>query len=220
MVRDDVPNRYDGPNADLVNEVIEFAFSDRVFSSVGPDERWGSLMIVTDIRRAVDAAGGRGPESQFAVERAAMHELMNLQDLSGYELELNWYDLQARLLAKYIWTSRYYPWSKEHEEELRVLQSMGMRLTANDPWLLFEHLKKRLPEGPPGPDGSKGYYRTYIASASAADLMHCAENRAFNGMTENYWETLFRTYQMGLWPCGWHGTWPAPGGLMAWRRAV
>ena len=208
MVRDDVRIRYDGPNAELVNEVIEFAFSDRVFSSVGPDERRGSLMIVTDIRRAVDVAGGRGPESQFAVE------------WDEDEVELNWYDLQSNLLAKYVWTSKYYPWSEEHESELRVIQSMGMKLTVEGPWVLFEHLKERLPDGPPGPDRSKGYYRAYIARAAAADLMRSAENRAFNGMTENYWEALFQTYRMGLWPCGWHGTWPSRGGLIAWRRAV
>jgi hypothetical protein len=51
-----------------------------------------------------------------------------------------------------------------------------------------------------------------------ADLFACAENRAFNGLTDNFWERLLGLYRRGLWPCGWRGVYPGPGTFAAYRR--
>jgi hypothetical protein len=205
---------YDGPNAGLVNEVIEFAFGDRVFSASGPDERRESVLLISDMRRAVSADGGQEPENYFPVERAAMQALMNSTNLSDDDLQFNWQDLRSNQIAKLIWTTQYYEWRKAHSEALRCVQS----LDRDNPRPLFDHLVARLLEGPRAPGQTRGYCRGYVAHSAADSLRLCAENRAFNGRTDNHWERLFQTYQAGLWPCGWYGTWPAPGVLMAWHR--
>lgn len=213
------PLIYDGPNAALVNEVIACAFGPSVLTGTGAYEAPQPITVITNMRAAVDAAGGVGSRGRIRIERSEMQRLMNLQDLTGYELELDWHDLQSNLLARFIWTSQYYPWNRKHESQLEPIKVMAMRLHDTCPPvpLLIAYLTRRLPDGPVGPDRRPGYYREYIAEQAACDLMYCAENRAFNGLTDNYWEMLFRTYRAGLWPCGWDGTWPAPGKLLAWR---
>src|SRR5687768_1719691 len=103
---------YEGPNADLVNEVIRLALGDEVFRWSGPDGMVGSTMIVSDVRRAVDAASGAGPEGDIPIERRAMQRLMNMEDLSDDYRTLTWHDLKENLVAKYIWRAEWYEWEK------------------------------------------------------------------------------------------------------------
>lgn len=43
----------------------------------------------------------------------------------------------------------------------------------------------------------------------AADLQHCAMNRALYGLVPNsFWERIWRVYASGAWPCGWEGEYP------------
>lgn len=217
------PLIYAGPNADAVNEVIDFAFSDQVFSSRGrggyhDDGHHDHLLIVSDMRRAVDAAGGVGPESLIPVDYAAADRIMHYHGVPHENFVYTWYDLQQSMTAACIWTTGYYEWRKQNEIALRPIHSMAIQWTADSPWPLYEHLLRLLPRGPLGPRWQRGYYRRYIAHQAAHDLEKVAESRAFNGVVDNYWESLYRIYRRGLWPCGWHGTWPAPGYLMTWHR--
>ncbi|MEC2060862.1 MULTISPECIES: hypothetical protein [Bacillus] len=41
-----------------------------------------------------------------------------------------------------------------------------------------------------------------------ADLNNCAINRAVNGITDNFFEKLFKIYKAGYFPCGWDGDYP------------
>lgn len=206
-----------GPNADLVNEVVSFAFSDRVFSAAGPDEQRPSLLIISDMRRAVDAAGGVEPEGIIRCDETSLPWSAGPR-VDDELLECTWTDLRQNLTALHIHAKGGYEWSERHEAELHTIRSMAIKWRGDTRVPLVEHFLRRLPEGPSGPDGSAGYYRTYIADEAPVDLMLCAHNRAFNGLTDNFWESLFQAYKAGLWPCGWHGTWPAPGVLIAWRR--
>jgi hypothetical protein len=44
----------------------------------------------------------------------------------------------------------------------------------------------------------------------AADLQHCAMNRALQGLVpDSFWERVWRLYAVGVWPCGWEGEYPA-----------
>jgi hypothetical protein len=205
-----------------VNEVIQFALGDRAFSSTGPDAREGGLMIISDMRRAVDAAGGVGPESSFAFKRGAMERLTNRVDESDEDLERGgtWRDLGSFMVASCIWTTEWYEWRKKYEAGMYTIGEIALRRHDDSPQLVYWNLASLLPEGPRGPDRarSRGYYREYVADYARSDLMHCAENRAYNGMTDNFWEQLFQLYRRGFWPCGWHGTWPSPGVPMVWRR--
>jgi hypothetical protein len=53
-----------------------------------------------------------------------------------------------------------------------------------------------------------------------SELWYCAENRAFNGLTDNFWERMFRLYQQGVWPCGGRGVFPSPGKFVVYRRSA
>ena len=103
--------------------------------STMPSRRTRSLSatVITDMREAVDSAGGVGPRGFIRIEYSEMQRLMNLQDLSGYELELDWHDLQSHLVARFIWTREYYAWAREHEHELEPIKSMAMRLNDTSP---------------------------------------------------------------------------------------
>jgi hypothetical protein len=44
----------------------------------------------------------------------------------------------------------------------------------------------------------------------AADLRHCALNRALHGLVpDSFWERVWQVYRQGAWPCGWDGEYPA-----------
>ena len=51
------------------------------------------------------------------------------------------------------------------------------------------------------------------------ELCYCAENRAANGLADNFWERMFQLYRRGVWACGWRGFFPRPGKFVAYRRA-
>jgi hypothetical protein len=43
----------------------------------------------------------------------------------------------------------------------------------------------------------------------AADLQHCAMNRALHGLVpDSFWERVWEIYRQGAWPCGWEGEYP------------
>ena len=58
----------------------------------------------------------------------------------------------------------------------------------------------------------------HIAEEVGEVLQKCAENRACNGRTNNFWERVLKLYLKGLWPGGWERRWPKPGRFVAWRR--
>jgi hypothetical protein len=214
-MRDDDRIDFDGPNAALVNEVIAFARGDGVFAGVADLGRCRyPVRLVADMRRAVDAAGGVGRIGRFRVAAEEHRRLTNcaLGDEGGSECI--WYDLQSILVARQIWTTEYYAWRKVHSAAVGVIRSMG---TGDPERVAFRAiLRDRLPEGPAGPDGTRGYYRQYVVEQAESDLIHCAENRAFNGPNDNHWERLFEAYRAGVWPCGWQGAWPS-GRLLVWQ---
>jgi hypothetical protein len=208
---------YSGPNTNLVNEVLEFALSDLVFGARGPEEDSTGLLIINDMRRAVDAAGGQGPEAFF---RAGI-VWDNGRRLDGDDL--TWHDLCENLIAKYIWRTEWYQWRERNADSQDLL-------VAYHPYFgeIQRHFATLLPDGPPGPgslwdphaDRHIGYYRDYIARDATDVFSYIAQNRAYNGMTDNFWEQLFQLYKAGLWPCGWQGSYPDDGRLMVWRRTV
>ncbi len=213
---------YQGPNANLVREVFDLAFSQRIVGSVGPDYRDDAVVVTTDMVRGVDAAGMASDEGRFEV---AFGDEMLTPENWPYDGDVSWSDeegwsgLRENLTTHYIKTESWYDWSADHEQELRKCKSLAVQWTADDPMHLHKHLRAVLPVGPTGPDGSEGYYQAYMVNEIASDLMQCAINRAFNGLTDNFWERLLGVYQQGLWPCCWLGRWPAERRFLAWRRA-
>lgn len=203
---------YDGPNAELVREVFQFAFSDVPFSARGSEEQDPELLIINDMRRADDAANGVGKEGLFQLQPEICKKLLNRETLvEGQDDLFTWFDLLENMVAECIWTSHWHEWVKDHEQSWKVFQQLDTRY-------LIRHLSRLLPEGAPGPDGDSNYYRDKIADNATATLIYEAQNRAYNGSTSNFWEQLFGLYKRGLWPCGWQGVWPSRGRFITWRR--
>ncbi|MGC5327296.1 hypothetical protein [Brevibacillus sp. SYSU BS000544] len=48
------------------------------------------------------------------------------------------------------------------------------------------------------------------------DLRNCAINRAVNGQTNNFYEQVFKIYKAGGFPCGWDGSYPESGKIIAY----
>jgi hypothetical protein len=200
---------YDGPNADLVREVFQFAFSGVPFSSKGPEEQGDDFLIINDMRRAEETSNGVGKERFFHLQPETYEKLTNTE--MPADAVFTWFGLLENMIPQCIWNRRWYRWKKRHEQTWKVLQELDLSY-------LSRHFFRLLPEGPPGPDGDKDYYRERIADDASATFSYLAENRAYNGVTNNFWEQLFGLYKKGLWPCGWQGVWPAPGRFIAWRR--
>lgn len=207
------PLLYDGPNASLVNPVIAFAFGEQVLSSVGPDEVRDDLVIITDLRRAIEFAAGYDDEAQIAIEPAVMRRLANMDDL-GEGCSLGWLNLREHMAAEHLGYDRRPGRNNRLKSALEKMKPLFMAY--HEPYIPFEdHLDRLLPAPPHGPRGDD---RDDILNEVRHDLMNCAENRTINGDTSNFWESLLRVYMEGLWPCGWQGVWPTSGKYIAWRR--
>ena len=165
---------YAGPNAELVREVIDFAFSNRIVAVDALQLQVRDQFCIEDITKAVDMAGG--PRS-------------------------HWLDIRSSRVADLIQTSEWWSWRRGHEPELEKVFRLAKRPTRDARMYLHEHLRARIPSGPTGPDGTANYYREYAINEIACDLMNCCKNRAINGLTDNFWEHLFTCYQSGGWPC-------------------
>jgi hypothetical protein len=151
-----------------------------------------------------------------------MQRLLRQDDLSRVELASDWPTLQSHLAERLIRRHDRWEWRQQHRHELARIAALARRTDRSDPPvpLLIAHVAERLPDMPAGPERRNRYQRKFMARQIASDLVFCAENRACNGLAANFWEMLFQTYRAGLWPCGWQGTWPAPGNLIAWRPAT
>jgi hypothetical protein len=207
------PVLYDGPNADLVNEVIAFGFGERVLSSMGPDEIRDDLVIITDVRRAIELAADQEEESQIAIDPAVMRRMMNVDEWDG-DFSLCWQDLSGHMVADHIWNGRWNDWEQVHGHTLKkIYPFFTARHESNVP--LENHLEGLL-SAPPRV--RRAEHRGMVAQGVASDLLRCLENRAFNGVVSNFWESLLRVYMEGLWPCSWQGVWPTSGKFVAWRR--
>jgi hypothetical protein len=219
-----------GKHTALVEEVVAFAFSDEVLSAVGPAEETDFALIVTDLRLALEFSGGEevglfqiAPEydvSDWGNTELLGRNLINegqsdlTIDAVRDELTWTWDDLTENLVAELIKTTEY--WRRADRRSLHDAvfdQFCGSPLER----LLRERFSAILPAAEPLPGWA--HPAEQLANNILSELMWCAENRAFNGPTDNFWERLFRLYRTGFWPCGWQGVFPRPGKFVTYRRA-
>jgi hypothetical protein len=223
-----LPMKY-GLHTSLVEEVINFAFGGGVLGAVGPAEETEDAWITNDLRLAVELNGGEGEHARFRLAEDVDasdwgntdlldHNLLTGDNLTLGEVEdelpWTWEDLTANLVAKLIWTTENWarPDRKDiHDPLFRVFHSSPLDRQ------LAERFSEILPQADPLPGWR--HCGDQIAHNAVTDLWYCAENRAFNGRTGNFWEQLFRLYRSGVWPCGWRGVYPGPGKFLAYRRA-
>lgn len=217
-----------GEHPALVEEVIDFAFSGRVLFAVGPPEETPSAWITDDLRLALEANAGDGDISRFRIAPQQDVTGSGNTDLLGHniitgddrrtedvaeELSWGWHDLTENLVAEFIWTSQY--WQQPDREAL--YHPLSQRFLGSS---LEDDLRRRLAEILPAAEPLPGWEdcAAHLANNTVWDLWHCAENRALNGLTGNFWQRMFRLYQQGTWPCGWRGVFPSPGKFVAYRR--
>jgi hypothetical protein len=219
-----------GPHTDLVSEVIALAHSDRLLSAVGPAEETERAWIINDLRLALEINGGEevglfqmAPDldvSDWGNTDLLGRNLLNegQPDLTIDEvredLTWNWQDLTENLVAEFIKTEEY--WQRADRDPLHDKLFHEFHGTP-----LERQLQERFAALLPAVEPLPGWQHPadQVAHNAACDLRYCAENRVFNGRTENFWEQLFALYQQGLWPCGWRGVYPRPGKFVAYRRA-
>lgn len=217
-----------GEHTALVEEVIEFAFSGRVLFAIGPTEETSSAWITNDLQLALEANAGDSEISRNRMaprqdvskwgntlllgHNMATGEDLRIEDVTE-ELSWSWYDLTENLVAKLIRTSAY--WCRPDRKAQHGL--LFERFIASS---LEQDLRQRFVEILPAAQPLPGWKNCaeHLANNIATELFYCAENRAFNGPTDNFWERMFRLYQQGVWPCGWRGVFPHPGKFVAYRR--
>jgi hypothetical protein len=219
-----------GEHTALVEEVIDFAFSGRVLFAVGPAEDTESAWITNDLRIALEANAGDGEISRFRMtpeqdvsgwgnsgllgHNMATGDKLFIEDVAE-ELWWHWHDLTENLVAQFIKTSAY--WNRPDRKTLHRL--LFKRFISSS---LEKDLRRRLVAILPTIEPLAGWKNCaeHLANNMTSELWFCAENRAFNGMTDNFWERMFRLYQQGVWPCGWRGFYPSPGRFVAYRRSA
>src|SRR5262245_51312087 len=207
-----------GETTALVREVIDFAFGGEVLAAVGPAGETDEAWVINDLRLAVEHNGGEGGHARFQLAEDAAasdwgnSELLGHNLLTGEDLTLGevrdevawtWQDLCENLVAELIRTAGYYARPDRKAIHKPLFQEFhGSSLERE----LVERLRRTLPAAEPLPGW--GHCGEQVANNAVTDLWHCAENRAFNGLTDNFWERLFRLYRRGFWPCGWRGVYP------------
>jgi hypothetical protein len=225
------PRPEHGEHTGLVEEVIDFAFSGQVLFAVGPVEETKEAWITNDLRLAVKTNGGEEAMAQFFlasdmdVSRWGNTALLahNLQQDGGPELTIDeaknelawtWHDLQENLVAELIWTAEYHK-----RKDQRAIHDQLFVDFIHSP--LERQLRQRFGEILPAVTPLEGWKSCgdHLANNVVSELWYCAENRAFNGLVDNFWERIFRLYKQGIWPCGWRGVYPQPGKFVAYRRA-
>jgi len=127
--------------------------------------------------------------------------------------DMAWFDLKENSIADWIWTSEWHGRQERHTLQAQVYQPFSeWRLRKH----VGDHLREMLAKMDPQADLKEA--ASEIAETALADLGYCAENRAFNGLTDNFWEKLFRVYRKGLWPCGWQNVAGGTGKFIAYCR--
>jgi hypothetical protein len=219
-----------GEHTALVEEVIDFAFSGRVLFAIGPAEETASAWITDDLRLAVVANAGDSEISRFRMAPQQDVSKWGNTDLLGHNLATDddlrieevaedlpwgWHDLTENLVAELIWTSTY--WQRPDRKGLH--RPLFKRFIQSS---LEKDLRRRLVEILPATEPLPGWEKCaeHLANNMVSELWYCAENRVFNGLTDNFWERMFRLYQQGVWPCGWRGEFPSPGKFVAYRRSA
>jgi hypothetical protein len=219
-----------GKNTALVEEVIGLANGARLLSAVGSPEETNRAWIINDLKLALDISSGEevglfrmAPDldvSDWGNTDLLGTNLINRGepnltiDEVREELTWTWHDLTENLVAEFIKTTEY--WQRPDRRPLHDAlfhEFCGTSLERQ----LRERFAKLLPPVEPLPGWQTP--ADQLANNVVCELMWCAENRAFNGLTGNFWEQLFRLYQQGLWPCGWRGVYPQPGKFVAYRRS-
>jgi hypothetical protein len=218
-----------GKNTALVEVVIDFARSDRVLAAVGPAEETDFASIINDLRRALEINGGEEAglfrvSPELDVSNWGNTELLGRNLISQGQPDLTigdvreevtwtWQDLTENLVAELIKTGKY--WQRPdrhqlHDPLFREFHGTPLEREMRDRFAAI------LPEVEPLPGWQ--HAAGQLANNIVCELMWCAENRAFNGLTDNFWERLLGLYMQGLWPCGWQGIFPRPGKIVAYRR--
>jgi hypothetical protein len=219
-----------GEHTALVEEVIDCANSTRVLSAIGPAVETDHTSIINDLKSALDVSSGEviglfriAPElniSEWGSTGLLGTNLINqgepdltIDDVRE-ELTWTWHDLTENLVAELIKTSDY--WLRSDRPPIAdALFHQFCRTPLERK--MRERFAVLLPPAEPLPGWQSPAEQ--LANNIVCELMWCAENRAFNGLTGNFWEQLFGLYQQGLWPCGWRGVYPQPGKFVAYRRA-
>jgi hypothetical protein len=217
-----------GEHTLLVEEVIDFAFGRNVLSAVGPAEETADAWGTNDLRLAVELNSGEGEHARLQLAANVDSSDWGSTDLLGHniltgedlavsevrdELAWTWQDLTKNLVAELIWTAAY--WERPDRKTIHdpLFQAFhGSPLERQ----MAARFRDILPQAEPLPGW--GHCGEQVAHNAVTDLWYCAENRAFNGSTDNFWERLFRLYRQGVWPCGWRGVYPEPGKFVAYRR--
>ena len=218
-----------GEHTPLVEEVIDFASSGRVLFAVGPAEETASAWISDDLRIALEANAGDGEISRFRMapqqdvnnwgnSDLLEHNMATGDDLRtedvAEDLTWGWHDLTENLVAECIGRKN---WDRTDREALDRL--LFRRFISSS---LEKDLYRRLVGILPAVEPLAGWKNCaeHLANNMVSELWYCARNRAFNGLTDNFWERMFRLYQQGMWPCGWRGVYPSPGKFVAYRRGA
>ena len=218
-----------GEHTPMVEEVVDFAFGGGLLSSVGPAGEAEDAWVTNDLRLAVELNGGEGEYGRFHLATSVTasdwgntdllgHNILTGEDLTiddvRCELTWTWQDLVENLVAELIRTTAYWErsdWKAIHTPLFRAFHGSPLERQ------LVDRFRDTLPEAPPLPGW--GHCGEQVANNTVTDLYYCAENRAFNGRTDNFWERLYQLYRRGLWPCGWRGVYPGPGQFVADRQS-
>jgi hypothetical protein len=218
-----------GEHTPLVEEVIDFAFGRGVLSATGPAKDTTDAWVTNDLLLAIELNGGEGEHARFRLAADVDDSDWGNTDLLGHniltgedltvgevrdELAWTWQDLTENLVAELIWTAAY--WERP---DRKAIGDPLFQVFHDSP--LERQLAGRLRESLPWVEPLEGWGHCgeQVAHNAVTDLWYCAENRAFNGSTDNFWERLFRLYRQGVWPCGWRGVYPGPGKFVAYLRA-
>ena len=210
------PTAFDGPNSSLVNEVVEFAFSDQRF---GTKDQIRDVEFIEDFEDALEACEEeefivlfrQRPESRYFRVSDSVYDRFEEECIDEPEDECPWprREFLSILCAGALYDAR----GELGSAVEKSIQQIHSDFYISDDAPVKKQIKQQLLRMHVGSEESCDHAATLIAH----DLAYCAENRAVNGNERNFYEYTFQLHLQGVWPLIWTGSWPAPGKYRVWR---
>ena len=193
--------KYEGPNPDLVEPVLEMAQSG-FQPATSPDATIEDVAFTTDVESATEQSFSQDFDPLIQLDPTGVR-LMGLTDVdqnNGWLLR----DILNNMVASEVWTTEYHEWASENRGVTDAISE------ACDTW---RSVSDRILAAAPGLDEDS---ITDIGEDIAGILLYTAYSRAYHGKTGTYYDKLFGYTRLGYWPCGFNGTWLNSGQHVLW----
>ena len=146
----------------------------------------------------------------------------NLQNTNGAKkpdevIIIHKYEKIKEFALEKVYGEDEYNWSDIRQQEMSKIKGKLYRMNKETKLERIEHLTETISSHLRAsiPNEYSVFFENIVI-----DLRNCAINRAVYGVTNNFYEIIFKVYKSGEFPCGWEGEYPEEGKLIAYYKNI